>query len=122
MAGRKGTCATISETQRSDFETLVEETVQRIESGLFLPQSDIRFPQNPGTACPFSGLCLGRQDWYAAMADSQNGNTEYVIAGVYREASCDCAGARQDGLLESWQAVSVSLPPSVPADDLHTVN
>ena len=34
----------------------------RIESGLFLPHSGIRFPQNPCTTCPFLGLCLDQRD------------------------------------------------------------
>jgi hypothetical protein len=50
--------ATISDEQRQEFATLVEDTVKRIESGLFLPHSGIRFPQNPCTTCPFIGLCL----------------------------------------------------------------
>src|ERR1039458_7183368 len=45
--------ATITEEQRQEFETLVDDTVRRIESGLFLPHSGIRFPQNPCTTCPF---------------------------------------------------------------------
>jgi PD-(D/E)XK nuclease superfamily protein len=54
--------ATISEEQRQEFTTLVEDTVRRIESGLFLPHSGIRFPQNPCTTCPFLGLCLNQPD------------------------------------------------------------
>jgi hypothetical protein len=54
--------ATISEEQRREFETLVEDTVRGIESGLFLPHSGIRFPQNPCTSCPFLGLCLDQRD------------------------------------------------------------
>ena len=54
--------ATITDEQRSDFEALVEDAVLRIESGLFLPQSGIRFPQNPCTSCPFVGLCLDQRD------------------------------------------------------------
>jgi hypothetical protein len=54
--------ATITDEQRSDFESLVEDAVRRIESGLFLPQSGIRFPQNPCTSCPFVGLCLDHRD------------------------------------------------------------
>jgi CRISPR/Cas system-associated exonuclease Cas4 (RecB family) len=50
--------ARISAEQRSGFESLVEDVVRRIESGLFLPQSGIRFPQNPCTSCPFISLCL----------------------------------------------------------------
>ena len=41
---------------------LVEDTVRRIESGLFLPHSGIRFPQNPCTSCSFIGLCLDKPD------------------------------------------------------------
>src|SRR5271157_2086260 len=54
--------ATISDEQRQEFATLVDDTVRRIESGLFLPHSGIRFPQNPCTTCPFSGLCLDERD------------------------------------------------------------
>jgi len=54
--------ATISEEQRREFKTLVEDTVRGIEAGLFLPHSGIRFPQNPCTTCPFVGLCLDQRD------------------------------------------------------------
>jgi hypothetical protein len=54
--------ATITEGQRQEFATLVEDTVRRIESGLFLPHSGIRFPQNPCTTCSFLGLCLDKRD------------------------------------------------------------
>ena len=54
--------ATISEHQRQEFATLVDDTVQRIESGLFLPHSGIRFPQNSCTTCPFIGLCLDQSN------------------------------------------------------------
>jgi len=54
--------ATITEEQRQEFATLVDDTVRRIESGLFLPHSGIRFPQNPCTTCPFLGLCLYKLD------------------------------------------------------------
>ena len=54
--------ATITEEQRRDFENLVDDAVRRIESGLFLPQSGIRFPQNPCTTCPFVGLCLDQRE------------------------------------------------------------
>ena len=54
--------ATITDQQRQEFQTLVEDTVGRIESGLFLPHSGIRFPQNPCTTCPFLGLCLEKSD------------------------------------------------------------
>ena len=54
--------ATITGEQRNDFEALVEDAVRRIESGLFLPQSGIRFPQNPCSSCPFIGLCLNQRE------------------------------------------------------------
>ncbi len=54
--------ATITDEQTQEFERLVEDTVRRIESGLFLQQSGIRFPQNPCTTCPFLGLCLNQSD------------------------------------------------------------
>jgi PD-(D/E)XK nuclease superfamily len=52
--------ATISDEQRQEFAALIDDTVRRIESGLFLPHSGIRFPQNPCTTCPFIGLCLDK--------------------------------------------------------------
>ena len=54
--------ATISKEQRQEFANLVDDTVRRIESGLFLPHCGIRFPQNPCTTCPFLGLCLDQRD------------------------------------------------------------
>jgi len=54
--------ATITEQKRKEFEDLVEHTVRGVESGLFLPHSGIRFPQNPCTTCPFVGLCLEQHD------------------------------------------------------------
>jgi hypothetical protein len=54
--------ATITDEQRQEFAALVEDTVRRIESGLFLPHSGIRFPQNPCTSCPFIGLCLDKRE------------------------------------------------------------
>jgi len=54
--------ATITEEHRREFASLVEDTVKRIESGLFLPHSGIRFPQNPCTSCPFLGLCLDKRE------------------------------------------------------------
>src|SRR5258706_5525011 len=53
--------ATITDEQRQEFAALVEDTVHRIEFGLFLPTSGIRFPQNPCTSCPFIGLCLDKR-------------------------------------------------------------
>jgi len=57
---------TITEAQRQEFGSLVEDTIRRIESAQFLPHSGIRFPQNPCSSCPYVGLCLGKQ----AMADA----------------------------------------------------
>lgn len=53
---------TITDQQREEFGQLVEDSIQRIEAGQFLPHSGIRFPQNPCITCPYMGLCLGRQD------------------------------------------------------------
>jgi len=53
---------TITDEQRQEFGSLVEETIRRIESTEFLPHSGIRFPQNPCSSCPYVGLCLGRQE------------------------------------------------------------
>jgi hypothetical protein len=53
---------TIPPAQREEFGRLVEDTIQRIESGEFMPHSGIRFPQNPCSSCPYIGLCLGRQE------------------------------------------------------------
>ncbi len=67
--------ATITEEQRQEFVSLVEDTVRRIESGLFLPHNGIRFPQNPCTTCPFLGLCLDKN--------------ELVEAGLIRKPGVD---------------------------------
>lgn len=67
--------ATISDQQRREFEALVEDTVPRIEAGLFLPHSGIRFPQNPCTSCSFLGLCLN--------------DRKLVDAGLVRTAGVD---------------------------------
>ena len=73
--------ATITDQQRQQFETLVEDTVRRIESGLFLPQSGIRFPQNPCTTCPFVGLCLDRR----ALVESGLTREPGVDLGLFDE-------------------------------------
>ncbi len=41
----------ISEDQRQEFAALLEDTVQQIDFGRFLPHSGIRFPQNPCLSC-----------------------------------------------------------------------
>lgn len=53
---------TISDEQREEFGSLVQDSIQRIQAAEFLPHSGIRFPQNPCTTCPYIGLCLGRPD------------------------------------------------------------
>ena len=73
--------ATISDTQRNEFEALVEDSVRRIESGLFLPHSGIRFPQNPCTTCPFLGLCLDHRD----LVDGRLIRTPGVDLGLFDE-------------------------------------
>ena len=75
--------ATISDEQRQEFATLVEDTVRRIESGLFLPHSGIRFPQNPCTTCPFIGLCLDKRDLVEAALVRKPG----VDLGLFDELS-----------------------------------
>jgi len=73
--------ASITEEQRQEFATLVEDTVRRIESGLFLPHSGIRFPQNPCTTCPFLGLCLDQRD----LVEASLVRTPGVDRGVFDE-------------------------------------
>ena len=73
--------ATITEDQRRDFENLVDDAVRRIEAGLFLPQSGIRFPQNPCTTCPFVGLCLDHQP----LVDSTLSRKPGVDLGLFDE-------------------------------------
>jgi hypothetical protein len=73
--------ATITEDQRQEFANLVDDTVRRIESGLFLPHSGIRFPQNPCTTCPFLGLCLDKRDLVDASLIRKPG----VDLGVFDE-------------------------------------
>jgi hypothetical protein len=75
--------ATISDDQRQEFATLVDDTVRRIESGLFLPHSGIRFPQNPCTTCPFIGLCLDKSDLVEAALVRKPG----VDLGLFDELS-----------------------------------
>jgi PD-(D/E)XK nuclease superfamily protein len=75
--------ATVSDQQRRDFETLVHDTVRDIESGLFLPHSGIRFPQNACTTCPFVGLCLEQRDLVDAALVRKPG----VDLGLFDELS-----------------------------------
>jgi len=48
----------ITEQQRQDYAALVGETIRQIESGLFLPHTGVRFPQNGCVTCACQGLCL----------------------------------------------------------------
>ncbi len=73
--------ATITEEQRQEFASLVEDTVRRIESGLFLPHSGIRFPQNPCTTCPFISLCLDKH----ALVETSLIRKPGVDLGVFDE-------------------------------------
>lgn len=73
--------AVITEEQRSQFQTLVDDTVRGIESGMFLPHSGIRFPQNPCTTCPFIGLCLDQRD----LVESSLVRTPGVDLGLFDE-------------------------------------
>jgi len=57
----------ITDERRQEFGELVENTIQQIEAGNFLPHSGIRFPQNPCTTCPYVGLCLGQQELVATL-------------------------------------------------------
>jgi len=75
--------ATITDEQRTEFETLVEDTVRGVEAGLFLPHSGIRFPQNPCTTCPFVGLCLEQRDLVDAALVRKPG----VDLGLFDELS-----------------------------------
>ena len=48
----------ITEQQRQEYAALVGETIRQIESGLFLPHTGVRFPQNGCLSCACQGLCL----------------------------------------------------------------
>jgi hypothetical protein len=85
--------ATITDQQRQEFETLVDDTVRRIESGLFLPHSGIRFPQNPCTTCPFLGFCLDQRD--------------LVEAGLIRKPGVDL------GLFDDLLTKNPPMPPKL---------
>jgi hypothetical protein len=49
---------TITEQQRQEYAALVGETIRQIESGLYLPHTGVRFPQNGCVTCSCQGLCL----------------------------------------------------------------
>jgi hypothetical protein len=75
--------ATITDQQRREFATLVDDTLGRIEAALFLPHSGIRFPQNPCTTCPFVGLCLDQRNLVEAGLIRKPG----VDLGLFDELS-----------------------------------
>ena len=75
--------ATITDAQRRQFETLVEDTMRGVESGLFLPHSGIRFPQNICTSCPFVGLCLDQR----VLVDAALVRKPGVDLGLFDELS-----------------------------------
>jgi len=66
---------TITEHQRQEFASLVQETVEQIESGHFLPHSGIRFPQNPCVSCSYLGLCLDKRDLVEARLNRRSGGS-----------------------------------------------
>jgi hypothetical protein len=49
----------ISEEARSNYASLVKQTVASIKKWQFPAHSGVRFPSNPCTGCSFLGLCLG---------------------------------------------------------------
>jgi hypothetical protein len=51
----------ISEEQQSEFDRLLANTIDQIESAQFPCHSGIRFPQNGCTSCSHLGLCLNSQ-------------------------------------------------------------
>jgi hypothetical protein len=67
---------TITDTQRQEFGQLVEQTIDRIEAGQFLPHSGIRFPQNGCVSCPYLGLCLGNQQLAEAKLTRRPGASD----------------------------------------------
>ncbi len=79
--------ATISEEQRQEFATLVDDTVRRIESGLFLPHSGIRFPQNPCTTCTFILRLLPRSGPTLVETALARHSPELTLASFYDELS-----------------------------------
>jgi hypothetical protein len=73
---------TITDQQRREFSQLVQETIGQIESAQFLPHSDIRFPQNPCSTCPYVGICLGKPSLVEATLIRRPGAQDF---GVFDE-------------------------------------
>ena len=72
---------TITEDQRQEFASIVDETVGQIAAGRFLPHSGIRFPQNPCLSCAYVGLCLGKPQLAEARLIRRPGG----LGGVFDE-------------------------------------
>jgi hypothetical protein len=70
----------ITEAQRREFAVLLEDTIQQIDSGRFLPHSGIRFPQNPCLSCAYIGLCLDRPELTEAQLVRRPGGS---LVGVF---------------------------------------
>src|ERR1044071_8079933 len=73
---------TITEQQRQEFAALLEDTVQQIDSGRFLPHSGIRFPQNPCLSCAYVGLCLSKPELTEAKLVRRPGGS---VVGLFDE-------------------------------------
>jgi len=72
----------ITEAQRQEFAALLEDTIQQIDSGRFLPHSGIRFPQNPCLSCAYVGLCLAKPALAEAKLVRRPGGS---LVGVFDE-------------------------------------
>jgi hypothetical protein len=72
----------ISEGQRQEFAALLEDTIQQIDSGRFLPHSGIRFPQNPCLSCAYLGLCLAKPELTEAKLIRRPGGS---LVGLFDE-------------------------------------
>ncbi len=73
---------TITEAQRQEFAALLEDTIQQIDSGRFLPHSGIRFPQNLCLSCAYVGLCLTKPELTEAKLVRRPGGS---LVGVFDE-------------------------------------
>jgi hypothetical protein len=73
---------TISDDQRQEFAALLEDTIQQIDSGRFLPHSGIRFPQNPCLSCAYVGLCLAKPEFADTKLVRRPGGS---LVGVFDE-------------------------------------
>src|SRR6185437_7888353 len=72
----------ISEDHRQEFAALLEDTIQQIDSGRFLPHSGIRFPQSPCLSCAYVGLCLAKPELAEAKLVRRPGGS---LVGVFDE-------------------------------------